>query len=108
MQCLYIYLFKRIFLFCILFRVTPGITTLTTLACCVMLLLGDKEVRECQEVTFTKDILSAGGQSQSGVGLWQSVKPDVRFRAVEGVVPEMLIGPFRFNPEALKAKIKNQ
>lgn len=40
----------------------PGITALMTLACCVMLLLGDREVRKCQKVTFTKDILSAGGQ----------------------------------------------
>lgn len=81
MQCLYIYLFKRIFLFCILFRVTPGITTLTTMACRVMLLLGVREVRECQAVTFTKDILSAGGQSQRR----RSVKPGVWFRAVDGV-----------------------
>ena len=55
-----------------------------------MLLLGDREVRECQEVTFTKDILSAGGQSQSVYGFWQLVQPDKQFRAVEGDVPEIL------------------
>lgn len=33
------------------------------------LLLGDRKVRECEEVTLTKDILGAGGQSQQGRGL---------------------------------------
>ncbi len=54
-----------------------------------MLLLGDREVRECQEVTFTKDILGARGQSQSRLGSWQSVEAEEWFRAVEGDVPEI-------------------
>lgn len=62
MQCLYTYL-KEYFYFVYYFELRRA------LACCVMLLLGDREVRECQEVTFTKDILSAGGQSQSKPGL---------------------------------------
>lgn len=37
---------------------------------------------KCQGVTFTKDILSAGGQSQSGLGLRQSDE--------KGAVPEIL------------------
>lgn len=55
-----------------------------------MLLLGDREVRECQEVTFTKDILSVGGQSQYGLVFLQSVQPHERVRAVERDVLEIL------------------
>lgn len=43
---------------------------LMTLACYIV---DDRNIGELQEVTFTKDILSVGGQSKSRIGFSEGV-----------------------------------
>lgn len=60
-----------------------------------MLLLGDREVRECQEVTLSKDILSAGGHSRFNQTRDSDQWEELCLRS------SILIGRLCSNPEAL-------
>lgn len=121
---IYTYL-KEYFYFVYCFRVTPGISTLTTLACFVILLLGDRNIGECQEVTFhqryfkcrwpitelmwhlTASLNLMSESEQEGV-MRCNGDPEPLLGSSTCADPEWISGPFSvdFNPILFKCSFK--